>query len=258
MNLRERLNALVANPRIQNAKRDHDFAKSLLAYYERTGRLTSGRRVWVDRLEARYDESAPDNGDANMTQRIEAVRAKVEEGTWDHNFLGSVLEQNRSRGELSGRQLEILEKIEARYSAAALSKREKWADNYNDEMAERMRVAAEYYAANPPYYGDLAYSVLNNENFIPTEKQYCALTENKYALKVLAAHFAEPAFPVGAKVVGRANAPSGIKGKMGFVMKTDAKPVTNAARGTKVYMVLPVGEPTPIFCEERHLKKGRF
>ena len=33
MNLRERLNALVANPRIQFAGRDLNFAKSLLAYY---------------------------------------------------------------------------------------------------------------------------------------------------------------------------------------------------------------------------------
>lgn len=258
MNLRHRLNALVANPRIQNAKRDHDFAKSLLAYYERTGRLTAGRRAWVDRLEARYAADAPDNSDTAMTARIEAVRAKVGEGSWDYNFLGSVLEQNRNRGELSHRQLEILEKIESRHTAEAVAQRENWADNYNDEMAERMRVAAAYYAANPPYYGDLAHSVLTNDAFIPTEKQYRAMTENKYALKVLAAHFAEPAFPVGAKVMGRANAPHGLKGKKGFVMKVNAKPVTNAARGTKVYMILPVGEPTPIYCEERHLKKGRF
>ena len=75
---------------------------------------------------------------------------------------------------------------------------------------------------------------------------------------MLAAHFAEPAYPVGSKVAVRANAPRNLKGKQGFVMKTDAKPVINAARGTKVYMILPVGEPTPIFCEERHLKRGRF
>ena len=258
MNLRKRLNALVANPRIQNAKRDHDFAKSLLAYYERTGRLTSGRKVWVDRLEERYAEDAPDNSDDALGARIEAVRTKVAEGSWDHNFLGSVLEQNRSRGELSHRQLEILEKIESRHSDEMLARRENWASNYTEEMADRMRVAAEYYAANPPYYADLARSVLHTEGFIPTEKQYRTLTENKYAAKVLQAHFAAPAFPVGSKVAARANAPYGLKGKKGFVMKTDAKPVTNAARGTKVYMILPIGEATPVFCEERHLKRGRF
>ena len=258
MNLRERLNALVVNPRIQFAARDLNFAKSLLAYYERTGRLTSGRRVWVDRLEARYADDAPDNSDAAVTERIEAVMARAEVGSWDHNFLGSVLQQNRERGQLSQRQLEILAKVEERYSQSALDKKAAWAGCWTEEMADRMRVAAAYYAANPPYYGDLARQVLDNPNFVPTERQYRAMVENKYAAKVITAHFAEPAFPVGSKVMGRANAPFGIKGKMGFVMKTDAKPVTNAARGTKVYMVLPVGEPTPIYCEERHLKRGRF
>ncbi len=258
MNLRERLNALVANPRIQFAARDLTFAKSLLAYYERTGRLTSGRRSWVDRLEARYAEDAPDNSDAAVTARIEAVMARCQVGTWDYNFLGSVLQQNRERGQLSPRQLEILDKIEERYSQESIDRKAAWAGLWTEEMAERMRVAAEYYVANPPYYGELARQVLSDPSFIPTERQYKALTENKFAAKVLTAHFAEPAFPVGSKVAGRANAPYGIKGKMGFVMKVNAKPVTNAARGTKVYMVLPVGQPTPVFVEERHLKRGRF
>lgn len=258
MNLRERLNVLVENPRLQNAGRDLAFAKSLLAYYERTGRLTAGRRGWVDRLEARYAADAPDNSDVSLTERIEAVRTKTAEGSWDHNFLGSILEQNRSRGNLSPRQVEILGQIEGRYSDEALAKRVDWDASYTPEMAERMRVAAEYYTANPPYYGDLARSVLNVEGFVPTEKQYFAMTENKFAAKVLESHFAEPAFPVGTKVAARANAPYGLKGKKGFVMKVNAKPVTNAARGTKVYMILPIGEATPIYCEERHLKRGRF
>ena len=259
MNLRERLNALVENPRIIASGRDLNFAKSLLAHYERTGRLTTGRRAWLDRLEARYAADAPDNSNEALTARIERTRQNVAEGTWDHNFLSSIIEQNRQRGALSPRQMEILAKIESRHTPEAITRREAWADNYTDEMAERMRVAAEYYAANPPYYADLAHSVLSSpDTFIPTEKQYLALTENKYAAKVLAAHFAEPAYPVGSKVAVRANAPRNLKGKQGFVMKTDAKPVINAARGTKVYMILPVGEPTPIFCEERHLKRGRF
>lgn len=259
MKLRKRLENLVANPRLKAAGKDHTFAKSLLAYYERTGRLTAGRRPWLDRLEERYADDAPDYGDAGLAARIQGVRARVTEGSWDHNFLGSILEQNRSRGNLSGRQIEILEKIEGRYSEEALGKRARWAQDYTPEMAERMRIAAEYYLSNPPYYGDLARSVVGDPtSFVPTEKQYQAMTENKYAQKVLTAHFAEPAFAVGAKVSGRASAPRGINGKMGFVMKANAKPVTNAARGTKVYMILPVGEPVPVFCEERHLKRGRF
>jgi hypothetical protein len=154
--------------------------------------------------------------------------------------------------------VEILEKIEGRYSDEAVAQRETWHDSYTPEMAERMRIAAAYYASNPPYYADLARSVLADPTgFVPSEKQYRAITENKYALKVLDAHFSEPKFPVGAKIMGRSTG-GPMRGKMGFVMKTDAKPVVNAARGTKVYMVLPVGEAVPVFVEERHLKRGRF
>lgn len=256
--LRNRLTALVENPRVVASGRDLTFIKSMLAYYERTGRLTSGRRVWLDKLEDKYSADAPDKSNAGLTERIETVLAKVDPNSWDANFLGSIAEQNRQRGVLSSRQVEILEKIESNHSDEVIARRASFADNYTPEMAERMRVAAEYYIANPPYYRDLAKSVLSDENFIPTEKQYKALTENKYALKVLAAHFAEPVFPVGSKVEGRSSAPRTISCKKGFVMKVDAKPVTNAARGTKVYMVLPIGAATPVFVEERHLKRGRF
>ena len=256
--LRNRLVDLVDNPRIVASGRDRDFVKSLLAYYERTGRLTSGRRVWLEKLEAKYAKDAPDHSDTTLAARIDNILSKVDAGSWDANFLGSIAEQNRSRGNLSPRQIQILEKIEDNHSDDVIARRATWAENYTPEMAERMRVAAEYYAANPPYYGDLARSVLSNKDFVPSEKQYKALTENKYAMKVLTAHFAEPAFPNGSKVEFRSSAPVRYRGLKGFVMKTDAKPVTNAARGTKVYMVLPVGEATPLFVEERHLKRGRF
>ena len=256
--LRNRLNSLVENPRLVASGRDLDFAKSLLGYYERTGRLTSGRRVWLDKLEAKYAADAPDNSDKSLSERIQAILAKVEPSTWDWKFLNSVAEQNRTRGSLSPRQIQILEKIEDNHSEEVIARRASFADNYTPEMAERMRVAANYYAANPPYYGELAHSVLTNEDFVPTEKQYKAMTENKFAAKVLAAHFAPPAFPIGSKVEARSSCPRPNHKLKGFVMKTDAKPITSAARGTKVYMVLPIGSPTPVFVEERHIKRGRF
>ena len=256
--LRKRLETLVANPRLKASGRDLQFAESLLAYYERTGRLTSGRRTWIDKLEAKYAADAPDMSDQTLGSRIDAVMPKTDPRSWDRGFLESLQEQNRTRGNLSARQIQILEKIEDNHSEEVIARRATWADDYNAESAERMKVAAAYYAANPPYFGDLAHSVLNVEGFVPTEKQYRSLTENKYAAKVIAAHFAEPSFPVGSKVEWRSSAGARYRGMKGFVMKVNAKPVTNAARGTKVYMVLPVGAAVPVFAEERHLKRGRF
>jgi hypothetical protein len=256
-NLRQRLENLIENPRLCVSK-DSEFAKSLLSSYERTGRLTSGRRVWVDRLEQRYAADAPDNSDKALTARIEALMPRTPASSWDRGFLESLQEQNRQGREFSPRQAEIMDKIEVRFSPEAISRSADWTAGYTIEMRDRARIVAGYYKANPPYYGDLATSILNDDDFIPTEKQYNSLTSNKYAAKVLTAHYAEPKFPQGAKVEVRKTGGYAVASKKGFVLQTDASPVTNAAKGTKKYLILPVGEPTPIVIEERHLKLGRF
>lgn len=257
MNLRERLENLIANPRLVAAGRDLKFAQSLLRYYEAKGRLTAGRRVWIDKLEAKYAADAPDVGCKTMNARIEDLLKVVEVGSWDERFLCSVAEQNR-QGELSARQKEIIERIEKNNSEESVKERDGWFSNFTEDMRTRMEVVARYYKANPPYYADFAAKVLDSADWIPTQRQYQKFVGNKFAVKVLEAHFATPEFAVGSKIEGRSSAPRSIRGKKGFVLKTDAKPVTNAARGTKIYMILPVGEATPVFVEERYIKKGRF
>ena len=54
---------------------------------------------------------------------------------------------------------------------------------------------------------------------------------------------------------GRASAGPRFRGKKAFVLKTNHGPVTNAAKGTKKYLVLPVGEPSPVVVEEREIKR---
>ena len=56
MNIRERLEALVVNPRLVESGGDLDFAKSLLGSYNERSSLSSGRRVWLDKLEEKYSE----------------------------------------------------------------------------------------------------------------------------------------------------------------------------------------------------------
>jgi hypothetical protein len=42
-----------------------------------------------------------------------------------------------------------------------------------------------------------------------------------------------------------------------MVVATDAEPITSAARGAKVYKLLPVGKATTLMVEERHIMKAR-
>ena len=87
------------------------------------------------------------------------------------------------------------------------------------------------------------------------------MVENKFATKVIESTRSEPKFNQGSHVALRANAHTSrlwnLRGKAGVVLKSGAKPVTSAARGSKVYSVLFFGETSPSFIEERWLKKAR-
>ena len=87
------------------------------------------------------------------------------------------------------------------------------------------------------------------------------MVENKFATKVIESTFSKPKFNPGSHVTLRANATTSglwaVRGKAGVVIKPGAKPVTSAARGSKVYSVLFFGQATPTFVEERWLKKAR-
>ncbi len=86
-----------------------------------------------------------------------------------------------------------------------------------------MLIAAHYYRANPPYFGDLATKVIDDKSYIPSEKAYRKMCENKYALKVFKAHHAEPKFQPGSLVVVRSNAKASrtLKNKPCLVIKAD-------------------------------------
>jgi len=255
MNLRQRLEALVANERLQRST-DKNFAESLKAYYDRTGKLTAGRKKWLLTLEVRYAADAPDKSNTALGTRIAVCLDRVEPSSWDQGFLESVQVRNQQQGSLSPRQMEILEKIEERTSDAAIARRKTWHESYGEDEREKMRVIAAYYMANPPYYRDLATRVLEDSDFVPTEKQFRSMTTNKYALKILAETGSEAKYTVGQQVMGRASAPFQIRGKRGFIMKVGHEPVTSAARGGKKYLILPIGSPVPVTVEERYIKKA--
>ena len=92
------------------------------------------------------------------------------------------------------------------------------------------------------------------------------MVKNKYAQKVLASHNAPAKYSAGSLVTFRANAPAGSRYLDGaylkrhvtmMVIETDAAPITSAARGAKVYKLLPVGKATTLMAEERHIMKAR-
>jgi len=129
-------------------------------------------------------------------------------------------------------------------------------------LRAKMKVAARYYLNNPPYFSDLAQRVLNDGAFVPTEKQYRAMVENKYVQKVLDNMNSVPTFSVGSMAQVRQTAPPALSAKKRYankmVMIIDyPDKVAGAAKGAIPVIVLPVGSSEVFETEVRWLKRVR-
>ena len=251
--------SILADARITG--RDRSFVESLQAHFRARKSLTAGRRRCLREIEDRL-KAAPAAVDATLDSRLSDLlsRATKAEDRWAMDFIPSLRGQLLAGRDLSARQLEILAKIEARHSDKAQAVRDSWASSFTSEMRAKLVIAARYYLANPPYFGDLAQKAIDDDSFVPTKRAYEKMVENKYATKVIESTLSKAKFNPGSHVALRANANVGWaipRTSTGVVLKADAKPVTSPARGSKVYSVLFFGQTTPSFVEERWLKKGK-
>tara|TARA_Y100001938_G_scaffold130925_1_gene187428 strand:+ start:103 stop:813 length:711 start_codon:yes stop_codon:yes gene_type:complete len=232
----------------------------LLAQYTRKKSLSQGQRRALGRIEAQL-AAAPEI-DVGEQNRLDSLisRAGAANDRWAVTFITSLKGQLSMGRELSPRQTEILKKVEDRHSDKAQAMRESWASNFSSEMREKLAIAARYYLANPPYFGDIAKKALEDDSYVPSERSYRKMVENKYATKVIESTLAEPKFNAGSHVAIRKTASIGLHSTRrtnGVVLKVDAAPVTSAARGSKVYSVLFFGDSKATLIEERWLKKGK-
>jgi len=195
-----------------------------------------------------------------MIARLDNLLARdVEFSAWEKDFLTSIKQGIQRYGSLTGKQESILQRIETSKDPAIIAQRQDWKANYSDERRAKMKIAAQYYLNNPPYFGELARRVLNDDAFIPTEKQYRSMVENKYVQKVLDNMNSVPKFAVGTMAKFRQNgAPINSKHSNKMVMIIDyPDKVAGAAKGAVPVTVLPVGSSEVLETEVRWLKKAR-
>jgi hypothetical protein len=172
-------------------------------------------------------------------------------------FLESVYEQYNKNGNLTQSQLNAVNKINKKYSSETIVDYEKWVEQYCQDDRDKAKICAFYYKNNPPYFKELSEKILNEPNFVPTEKQFNSMCTNKFAEKVIRETRSKPKFLVGQLVQGRKNAPIKIRDSYFSVIEIGAVPVISAAKGAKVYTLLPLGKTQVVNCEERFLKKAQ-
>ncbi len=203
--------------------------------------------------------------------------SEPQEDMWEKGFLESVLEQSKKRDYLSENQIRTIDKIQAKYTDVAIAEKQYWKDSWSAYHRDLSLKAAYYYNANKPYFSNIVHRVLSDkENFFLPESDFLKLTNNKYSLKVLKNYEEDLKFSVGDTVQIRATNKIDVANmsadgfsypnkklrremidKVGFVIKTDARPVTRAARGSRMYQILITGEVAPIYAHESDLKRIR-
>jgi len=198
-----------------------------------------------------------------LIERIEKVAAR---GTttlsdWERNFLGSLRDSAKKWGRLTAKQHDVFQRIERNSNPEHIAARKKWRESFTPAMRENLKFAAEYYKANPPYFSDAADRILFSDGYMPTEKLYRKMVENKYVQRALKNANETAKFPAGtmamvrdsAQVQGRICAH---RGQLVMVVECADK-VRSATKGSRRLTVLPVGAMETIKTEERFLKKAK-
>ena len=174
MSISKRLEELVSNPHLKANKRDYNFAVSLQEAYQRQGRLTPGRRPWLDKLEEKYSAEAVAERQTHLQSpivvRLEQLLSRIEDrSSWACGFTESVLSQAKEGKILSRRQLEIVAKLERENTDEVWEQRAGFTAQYNDEstgLKERTTIASRYYMTTP-YFRDIAREVLEKRKLCP-------------------------------------------------------------------------------------------
>jgi hypothetical protein len=193
-------------------------------------------------------------------------------------FAKSIMQQLEAGSSLSWSQELWMGKIMEKYSPERIEEEKQWAKNFCDKLRKQAIQVAKYYEANPPYFGDIASRVLAEpKSFTLSKAEWARFCENKYAMKIRNVYKEELKYKKADCIQIRANNRidianhSGAKGyarpnrqarrreanKVGFILEADAKPVTRAAKGSRVYKILLSGETSPIFAHESDIKRKR-
>ena len=247
------------------ASRDRSFIESLYDYYKKKRSLTIGRRKILVQLEQQYAiRPKPIEGYEHLEDIKKNVdRAPADE--WTRKFMDSIIDQVRTGRKLTENQDRHLKRISEAWTTERVDKlvheREHWEDSWNEDKRQRYATMVEYYSING-YYSRPVRAFQTNPEMIPTKEYYDKLTDNKYAVKILAGVESAPLYSPGSMVSFRSTCKGYLKhkfgpAKMALVIKAGVRTPVSACKGNKIYLLLAVGNSETFEVEERDIKKAR-
>ncbi len=182
------------------------------------------------------------------------------------DFLNSAHNYFLRNNTLTSGQIGWAESIAGKYSDKKLQLAEEWNDQWSDWHRDVATKVADYYDTTGYFSNYVSRIKTDPENFKLSNTEWNKFCENKYAKKIRKEYDDSPLFSVGQPVKIRVTNKvrsindrtlGRLSDQLGFVLKINAKPITRAAKGSKIYQVLLAGDNSPIFCHESDLKKSR-
>ena len=194
----------------------------------------------------------------NIEERVKLLSESPLLPDWERGFCESITSTLQKWGNLTFKQHNLLQKVEAKYTPEKLEEIKNWKENFTPEMRHRMRIAANYYSNYAGYYKGIASAALYSDDYIPTHEEYKKMCENDYAMGVIENALCKPKYLPGTFVMARANHPSRWKIKEKLLLVVEhSEDIKSHAKGAKAVSVLPVGDSQIIWTEERYLKKPK-
>jgi hypothetical protein len=192
---------------------------------------------------------------------------------WDRGFLESVLGQLERGRTLSEKQGSTLQSVIDRNDSEAQRAHEQWETVYESEHKEDAMVLA-YYYTHTAYFRNIATDI--SQGIVPERRSFLKMKDNKFAQRVLEEYRSEAKFTIGDLVTARAGMSRSSMNfgenpvdfvtadaimlmfmkRGGFIIERTNK-IVSAAKGAKMYKILPIGGTIPFFIEERKLKRKK-
>jgi hypothetical protein len=143
---------------------------------------------------------------SDIPNRIEKLIGRTELNDFEKTFLPSIKDYYTKKNLLTPGQLSVLEKLEAKYSDEARALHDEWLKTWDEKKKLAFKTMVAYYKGEGGYYSTTVKKLDANPDYVPTQKEYSSIVENKYAQRYLNNLNTPARFTVGDLVMVRSNA----------------------------------------------------
>lgn len=194
--------------------------------------------------------------DNTIPGRLEAIVNSPDAAERDKSFANSLLGGWNKYGSLTLNQNVALMKMEQRYNPETKKASEDWYNSFDEYKRSILKVCARYYIQTPYFY-DIAKKAVDNPEWIPTEKQYRAMCENKYAKRLIENVSTDAIYKPGDLVEFRNTYKPFDLPKNAIAMIVSVGDVLNSTKGSREYKIIIFGQSESMNTMEKHIKLHR-